>query len=252
MSDTAQLAPDNSAPDAQAAADDSSASDPIAADGATAANGTTDAGTTNASSNDAQPTDAAGDAGTATAGAPDAPLDYKQTVPIPAGINSGLSAVGNADMIAAFGAPGAKTTDCSAITNAALAKLTVTASVGPFNVTGLKPVVDAVARVFAAVQSAKPDLYALLGTEGMSCVRLVRGSTTNFSNHSWGTAIDLKIGGVLTPRGSTTVTQGLVALCPFFAAEKFFWGAGFGTPDGMHFEMSAELLAQWKSDGTIP
>jgi hypothetical protein len=176
-----------------------------------AANGSTDAGTATTSSSDAQTPDAGTDGsaqaastdGTSTdsgttsatsdggttdatpsdAGTTAAPVDYKQIVPIPAGINSGLTAVGNADMIAAFGAPGAKTTDCSAIANTALAQLTVTASVGPFNVTGLKPAVDAVARVFAAVQSAKPDLYALLGTEGMSCVRLVRGSTTNFSNH---------------------------------------------------------------------
>jgi hypothetical protein len=107
--------------------------------------------------------------------------------------------------------------------------------------------------VFSAVQSAKPDLYALLGTAGMLCVRYVRGSTTNFSNHSWGTAIDITIGGVLTPRGSTTVQQGLVDLCPFMNAEQFFWGAGFSpTPDGMHYEASSELIAQWKSDGTIP
>jgi hypothetical protein len=135
----------------------------------------------------------------------------------------------------------------------ALQRLMKTASVGPFRVTGLIPAVDALARVFAAVQSAKPDLYAVLGTDGMLCVRYVRGSTTNISNHAWGTAIDMKIGGVLTNRGSTTVTQGLVDLAPFMAAERFFWGAGFSpTPDGMHFEVSRELLAAWKSDGTLP
>jgi hypothetical protein len=86
----------------------------------------------------------------------------------------------------------------------------------------------------------------------MLCVRYVRGTTTNFSNHSWGTAIDLTIGGVLTPRGSSTVSQGLLSLCPFMAAEQFYWGAGFSTPDGMHYEASAELIAQWKANGTIP
>ncbi|MDR3664755.1 MAG: M15 family metallopeptidase [Mycobacterium sp.] len=84
-------------------------------------------------------------------------------------------------------------------------------------------------------------------------MRFVRGSTTNFSNHSWGTAIDITIGGVLTPRGSQTVQQGLVDLAPFMAAERFFWGAGFSTtPDGMHYEASAELIADWKANGTIP
>ncbi|MGA8574275.1 MAG: M15 family metallopeptidase [Candidatus Cybelea sp.] len=113
---------------------------------------------------------------------------------------------------------------------------------------------DALARVFAAVKSANPDLYAILGTDGVLCVRFV-GGTTSFSNHSWGTAIDMIIGGVETPRGSTTVTQGLVALAPFMAAESFFWGAGYSPPskpDGMHFEASNELITTWKSNGTIP
>ncbi|HYK53114.1 MAG TPA: M15 family metallopeptidase [Candidatus Eremiobacteraceae bacterium] len=132
-------------------------------------------------------------------------------------------------------------------------KLFKTASVGPFRVTGLIPAVDALTRVFSAVQSSKPDLYNLLGTGGMICVRPVRGSTTNFSNHAWGAAIDISIGGKFTLRGSTTVQQGLVDLCPFMHAEQFFWGGGFSTtPDGMHFEVSSELLAQWKSDGTLP
>ena len=132
-------------------------------------------------------------------------------------------------------------------------KLMKTASVGPFRVTGLGPAVDALTRVFAAVQTAQPTLYKVLGTSGMLCVRYVRGSTTNFSNHSWGTAIDISIGGTLTPRGSTTVQQGLVMLAAFMNAERFFWGAGFSpTPDGMHFEVSTELITAWKSNGTIP
>ena len=131
-------------------------------------------------------------------------------------------------------------------------KLMKTASVGPFRVTGLIPAVDALTRVFAAVQSAEPALYALLGTKGMLCVRNVGGST-NLSNHSWGTAIDMTIGGVLTDRGATTISQGLASLAPYMLAEQFFWGAGFSTkPDAMHYEASSELIASWKANGTIP
>jgi len=37
------------------------------------------------------------------------------------------------------------------------------------------------------------------------------------------------------------------------AAERFFWGAGFSaTPDGMHYEVSAVLIADWKANGAIP
>lgn len=178
--------------------------------------------------------------------------DYKATVPIPSGINANLTSADQATMLSTLGNPGTPDPNCGAVAPG-LQKLMKTASVGPFNVTGLSPAVDALARVFAAVQSAKPDLYAVLGTAGMLCVRYVRGSTTSFSNHSWGTAIDMTIGGVLTARGSTTVTQGLVDLAPFMAAERFFWGAGFSpTPDGMHFEASHELITDWKSNGTIP
>jgi D-alanyl-D-alanine carboxypeptidase len=172
-------------------------------------------------------------------------------VPIPSGINAGLSGSSQATMMSALGNPGTPQDSCGT-PSAALQKLLKTDSVGPFRVTGLKPAVDALARVFSAVKAAKPDLYALLGTAGMLCVRHVRGSTTNFSNHSWGTAIDMTIGGQLTQRGSTTVQQGLVDLAPFMAAERFYWGAAFPTPDGMHFEASAELIADWKANGTIP
>ena len=46
--------------------------------------------------------------------------------------------------------------------------------------------------------------------------------------------------------------QGLVDLAPFMEAERFFWGAAFPTPDGMHFEASNELITDWKSSNTIP
>jgi hypothetical protein len=178
-------------------------------------------------------------------------VDYKKMVAIPNGINSGLSAASQATMLSALGNPGIPQDSCGT-PSAALQKLVKTSSVGPFRVTGLAPAVDALTRVFAAVKAAKPDLYAVLGTAGMLCVRHVRGSTTNFSNHSWGTAIDMTIGGQLTPRGSTTVQQGLIDLAPFMEAERFFWGAAFPTPDGMHFEASNELIAEWKSTKTIP
>lgn len=206
--------------------------------------GSSSDGSSSSASDGAVPLDGSSSSSTAT--------DYKATVPIPSGINANLTSGDQATMLAILGNPGTPDPNCGAVAPA-LQKLMKTASVGPFNVTGLSPAVDALARVFAAVQSAKPDLYAVLGTAGMLCVRYVRGSTTNFSNHSWGTAIDMTIGGVLTPRGSTTVTQGLVDLAPFMAAERFFWGAGFSpTPDGMHFEASHELITDWKSNGTIP
>jgi hypothetical protein len=222
-----------------------------------ATDGSSDAGSSDASSSDAGSTDAgSSDASTTTtsdASTPAAPtIDYTVMVAIPSSINDALSSADQATMLNALGNPGTPDPGCGP-SSAALQKLMKTASVGPFRVTGLGPAVDALTRVFAAVQSAEPALYTLLGTQGMLCVRYVRGSTTNFSNHAWGTAIDMTIGGVLTPRGSATVSQGLLSLCPYMHAEQFFWGAGFSpTPDGMHYEASNELIAQWKTNGSIP
>ncbi len=211
----------------------------------------TDTGNTSDDTTDTTDTTDTSDTSDTTDAGTSANVDYKSMVAIPSGINSGVSAASQATMMSALGNPGTPQDSCGT-PSAALQKLMKTASVGPFRVTGLVPAVDALTRVFAAVKSAKPDLYAVLGTAGMLCVRHVRGSTTNFSNHSWGTAIDITIGGQLTPRGSTTVQQGLVDLAPFMEAERFFWGAAFPTPDGMHFEASNELITDWKSSNTIP
>ncbi len=216
--------------------------------------GSSDSGSSDAGSSDAGSSDAGSTNGSSSTNASPTPpaVDYSVMVAIPSGINSGLTSADPATMLNALGNPGTPDPGCGP-SSAALQKLMKTASVGPFRVTGLGPAVDALTRVFAAVQSAEPALYALLGTQGMLCVRYVRGSTTNFSNHSWGTAIDLTIGGVLTPRGSATVSQGLLSLCPYMLAEQFFWGAGFSpTPDGMHYEASNELIAAWKANGSIP
>jgi hypothetical protein len=70
-----------------------------------------------------------------------------------------------------------------------------------------------------------------------------------FSNHSWGTAVDIKIKGALDPRGDGMTQLGLLALHPFFNAERFFWGAGFKGEfeDSMHFEASDQLVKDWST-----
>lgn len=178
--------------------------------------------------------------------------DLMAMVPIPLGINIGLTAVSPEAMIAALGDPGIPKPECG-IPSPWLESMIVDADVGPFQVIALRPVVKALTRVFSAVAAVRPDLYEVVGASRMLCVRNVRGSDTSLSNHASGSAIDITIGGVLTPRGSYRVQQGLVDLAPFMAAERFFWGAGYTTmPDGMHFEASAELIGEWKASGVIP
>lgn len=181
-----------------------------------------------------------------------AATDYSQLVAIPSPINSGMTPTTATYMKSVLGVPGALTTDCSTVTNANLKKLIVTDNVGPFNVTGLKPAVNAIKGIFAKVKQDKPELYNQLGTAGMLCVRKVRGGA-DFSNHSWGTAIDMKMNGKLDAVGDGKTQLGLKELEPYFRDQKFYWGAGFGSSreDSMHFEASKELMESWKAAGLL-
>jgi len=73
----------------------------------------------------------------------------------------------------------------------------------------------------------------------------VRGSNSAISNHSWGTAIDLKINGVLDRVGNNKVQLGLTLIAPIFHKYGWYWGAGFSKEDGMHFEVSKQKMMQW-------
>lgn len=74
---------------------------------------------------------------------------------------------------------------------------------------------------------------------GCYCPRLIRGSTSALSSHSWGAAVDINqsyngLGKEPLPAG----VEGSVAeLVPIFAKHGWFWGGWFTHRlDGMHFE----------------
>lgn len=139
--------------------------------------------------------------------------------------------------------------ECQAVTNSKMKPLIVTENVGPFKATGLRPAVSSLRDVMTEVKKREPELHDLLSSAGMLCVRFVRGSKTAISNHSWGTAIDLKIAGELDPYGDGTVQHGLTLLAPVFNEHGWHWGATFGKEDGMHFECSDDLVRRWAADG---
>jgi hypothetical protein len=173
-------------------------------------------------------------------------------IAIAAGINAGLSGCNNSLMIATLGRPRSVfTQDCAAITNKQYAKRIKTNNVGPFKVTGFDLAVDDLKRIFDEVRAVRPAEYAMLSSAGMLCCRLVRGSKTSISNHSWGTAIDLKINGVLDVRGNGRAQAALNAIAPIFNKHGWFWGATFRIEDAMHFEASAQRLTQWKKEGKV-
>ena len=161
-------------------------------------------------------------------------------------LNHGLTAVSPTFMIQSLGRPRETfTADCQPMTNAALRRHVTSESIGPFNVTGLRPAVASLRTAFVQISREQPAVYAALGTAGMLCCRLIRGSATGISNHSWGTAIDLKLNGVLDRRGDSRVQTGLTLIAPIMNAHGWYWGAAFNTEDAMHFEASRGLITQW-------
>jgi D-alanyl-D-alanine carboxypeptidase len=178
-------------------------------------------------------------------------------VPRPAAdsINAGLTAVNNAYMLEKFGPPlsdGAYPRECSRMpTNPRLrGKNMPLDTVGPFRVTGLLPAVLSLKEVMLDIAAEQPAVYKALGTVGMVCCRLQRGSDTAISNHSWGTAIDLTIDGVLDTYNNDTVQYGLTLVAPIFNRHGWYWGAAFRVEDGMHFEGSKALIEQWVNQMT--
>jgi hypothetical protein len=173
------------------------------------------------------------------------------TEPIPkariSGYNGGLSSASNATMLSVLGAPRATyNTTCQPITNRALAARIVTDGAGPFRVSGLNSAVASLRAVMSAIQIEQRLVYRVLGTAGMLCARNVRGSTTNISNHSWGTAIDLTVNRILDPRGDNNVQLGLHLIAPIFNRNGWYWGAGFPTEDAQHFEGGDALVRSWR------
>lgn len=170
---------------------------------------------------------------------------------VPANMNAGVRSAKQQTMLALLGNPRSSyAVDCQPVTNPTLKGMIVLEDVGPFRVTGLKPAVDDLRAIFSSVKANNPNLYAVLGTAGMLCCRLVRGTQTGaISNHSWGTAIDMKINDELDRRGDGKVLQGLVELAPFFNKQGWFWGADFGTEDGMHFEVGDERIREFHKAG---
>jgi len=172
-------------------------------------------------------------------------------VPIPTGINVGVSNAKQATMLGLLGNPRNDYDDvCREVTNPTLKARIELASVGPFRVQGLKPAVASLNEILSEIAVTQPDVHAGLGSAGMLCARLVRNTTTHaISNHSWGSAIDLTLDGILDTRGDNLVQEGLTRIAPVFNRHGWFWGAGLSTEDAMHFEAGDGLIRKWRADG---
>jgi hypothetical protein len=173
-------------------------------------------------------------------------------IPIPSGINPGLNAARQITMKTLLGNPrGSFARDCQPVTNPVLRSLIRTEDVGPFRVTGLAPAVEILRAVFADIRRDEPEVFEALGSSGMLCARLVRGSAVSISNHSWGTAIDLNLNGMLDQRGNRRVQVGLARIAPIFNRHGCFWGAAFPVEDAMHFELSDQKIRELHAAGVF-
>jgi len=153
-------------------------------------------------------------------------------------------------MLQIFCTPGEKTRDCSAATGGFKRRIVSRVDVGPFKVSGLDIAVAALKAALDEAEEQIPNVVATLKTAGMLCVRARRTNPNAFSNHSWGTAIDLFYGRDVIPQGSPKTYRGILQLAPFFNKHGWYWGAGFSgkAVDSMHFELSAETIrAQGRS-----
>lgn len=193
-------------------------------------------------------------------------VDYAELIPVPdkSTFNVGLSSAGNARMLELFGHPvknAAYSADgsCTAVNNATFKKLLATRNVGPFAATGLMPALDSLKAIMARVSNEVPDLHAMLATDGMLCARFTKikqpdGTIKigpNISNHSWGTALDIRLKTKSDKQGDGKTLRGLLVLSAYFNAANWYWGAAFATEDSMHFEVSRSLLKTWRDEGLI-
>ncbi len=151
-----------------------------------------------------------------------------------ASVNRGLTCPTSAEMTAMLGDPRSSRTEAHSVTQSA----------GPFRVTGLAPAIDSLRRLLTQVHHDLPELYGILGTNGMRVIRATRG-LHSWSNHSWGIAVDLLISGSAPPLGSNYSYRGLNALLPYFHGAGWYWGGGYlneHRKDRMHFECGLALV----------
>jgi hypothetical protein len=124
--------------------------------------------------------------------------------------------------------------------------------IGKVKAHGIRPALDSLAIVLKAAFAKTPELQDVLEGDGMLVVRNRRptsGVISNaISNHSWGTAIDLKLAGFQPPGATGSAIPNFIALLvPHFNAAGWFSGISFH--DDMHFEVADQTIRDWASKG---
>lgn len=171
-------------------------------------------------------------------------LDDKIPIPPKEVMNIGLSAAKESTMLSKFGKPGELTRDCSGVSENFKKRIKNSFDVGPFRVNGLDYAVESLQQIFAQVKNEFPEVYNQVKKDGLLCVRHRRMNKQKYSNHSWGTAIDLYFGKEVIDQGINLTHRGNFLLYPFFNKYGWYWGAEFSGDyvDSMHFELAEETI----------
>lgn len=141
--------------------------------------------------------------------------------------------------------------DCQPVTGPRLLALLETRQIGGFKVTMVRPALDSLAGIMERLRTNEAPIYAALGTAGALCARHVRGAPGTVSSHAWGLAIDLTLDRQLDRMGDEQAQFGLAVLAEYFNDAGWYWGAGYGREDAMHFEPGAALLREWAQEGRL-
>lgn len=115
----------------------------------------------------------------------------------------------------------------------------------------MRPALNSLQGVMDRLREDEPEIYAAIGTAGALCARYVRGSRGSISSHAWGLAVDLTLKQNLDAMGNSSTQFGLVVLAEFFNDAGWYWGAGYGREDSMHFEVGEALLRQWIAESKL-
>lgn len=92
-------------------------------------------------------------------------------VPIPPGINPGLSACRERTMLDKFGKPGELTDQYSPVDGNVRTRIRQGVDVGPFKVSGLDFAVESLGQIFSVLFTDHHDTYSQIKTAGILCVR---------------------------------------------------------------------------------
>lgn len=170
-------------------------------------------------------------------------LDNSVPIPPKQEINIGLTHADESTMLQKFGRPGDLAKDHTPPYENFRDRIKG-ADLGSFRVYGLDYAIESLTLIFSEVRKDLPEVYRDVKTAGVLCVRHIRNNPNSYSNHSWGTAIDIYFGDKVIPQGVDMCHRGVMLLYPYFNKYGWYWGAGFKgrRVDSMHFELADETI----------